>query len=556
MKSCVEMPFGISADEDVFLKASIALLCFFSLLLAMVLFLIAWLRNIQRRVELISKNTCSLPLVISDKRNSWKHLTGVAACGPLGLDGDDPPSADSPQKPFGISTTQEEEDRMSVQDFNVKEETVSNDTKDASCIENVCKRSGAQQSSGKHVKDGKLKKVYMSLKTPTNHIYEKRHVDSSRVGLGQGQCAGDGEVPQMNYDKCEGRKASQENQKDNTDEDDQGYLVIIHSDESAGLSEGAENEMPPHEDESLYLIPVESESEENGRHKKETESGEPLDGKVKADDMSKKDGRVSSRDVLHEDKYENLSTQHVGKLTTFGHNAIADVQQSNSGETSIRSGISKSADEDGYGYLLVKHVEDRAAIGGKADTDIPADLSQAGGVPESSRPMDPSYGDDDNYEYITTREVNDLSGSPNNDAFKLQKKAEPSPNSSTKDSHDYLTDVDEREANNTNYKAEPGAESATEDFHDYLNVIHKTSEQGNTTDQIYADVQNNNNNCNVGASSIVCYVNQEVVQNGPGYSDDFPVYANNEVQRGSSVCYDNPTFYDESPIYDNDKVNV
>ena len=36
MKSSVELPFGISADEDFFLKASMALLCFFSLLLGVV----------------------------------------------------------------------------------------------------------------------------------------------------------------------------------------------------------------------------------------------------------------------------------------------------------------------------------------------------------------------------------------------------------------------------------------------------------------------------------------------------------------------------------------
>ena len=107
-------------------------------------------------MERISKNNCSLLLVVSEKRNSWKHFTGGAAAnGPLGLDGDDPSSADLTQKSSGISMAQEEEDRKSVQDFNVKEETVSNDTKDASCLENACETSVAQLSCGKLVKDGK-----------------------------------------------------------------------------------------------------------------------------------------------------------------------------------------------------------------------------------------------------------------------------------------------------------------------------------------------------------------------------------------------------------------
>lgn len=582
MKSCVEIPFGISIDEDFVFQVSLVLLCFFSSLLLLILFLIVWLGKIQHRVASISKNTCSLPLVISNKkapadsnkRNSCNHFTGAVAYGPLGFDGDEPRS-DLQETSFVSSVTQGE-DGKSDHDSNTQEKTISSDIEDAAYHQNVDDSSTTQHSSCDHperyVTNGKLRRMYMSLKSTKDNIYSKPCVDLSRVEFGQGECSADGGVTEMNCDERQRGKDSQERQKDSTNEDDHGYLLVIHSNKATGLSDGAENEAPPHEDESLYLIPMETESKEK---RAETHS----DGRVKADDVSEKDARVSSLDNLEEDKYGYLSSQHVGKLTTFGHNVVSDFQQTHPGEKIKRNGISKSADEDGYGYLLVQHVEDVAANGDKAGTNIPVCLSQAGGIPESGGPVDPSYEDENSYDYITAREVKDWSRSPDSDASKLQKnyatgRAEPGAESATEESHDYLTVVHEREENNSNNKVEPGALSTTEDCHDYLTVIHEranevedtdsedsqlTTGQENTTDQIYADINDNNNNYNAGAHSEVIYVNQEIVPNvgaGVDYPDDVPLYANNEFQQESFTCNDNPAFYDESPIYDNDMINV
>lgn len=588
MKSCVEIPFGISIDEGFVFQASLVLLCFFSSLLLLVLFLIVWVRKIQHRVASISKNTCSLPLVISNKeaansnkRNSWNRFTGAVAYGPLGLDGDEPRS-DLQETSF-VSSVAQGEDGKSVHASNTQEKTskISSDIEDAAYLQNVDDNSTTQHSSCDHaeryVANRKLRKMYMSLKSAKDNTYEKPCVDSSKVQFCQGESSSDGDVTETKDDGRQRGKPAQEGQKDSTNEDDHGYLVVIHSDKSTELPAGAENETPPREDESLYHIPMETESEEK-RHQNEKKGAEThSDGKVKKDYVSKTDGRESPLDNLEEDKYGYLSSQHVGTLTTFGHNVVSDFQQTHPGEKMARNGIPKSADEDGFGYLLVQHVEDAAANDDNAGTNILVYRSQAGGIPESGGPVDPSYEDENSYDYITAREVKDWSRSPDSDVSKFQKnyatgRAEPGAESSTEENHDYLTVVHERKENNSNNKVEPGTDSSTEDYHDYLTVIHEranevedtdskdsqlTTEQENTTDQIYADINDNNNNYNAGAHSEVIYVNQEIVPNvgaSVGYPDDVPLYANNEFQQESFTCNDNPAFYDESPIYDNDAV--
>lgn len=548
MKSCVENPFGISIDENFVFQASVVLLCFFSSLLLLILFLIFWLRKIKHRVDNVSKNTCSLPLVISNKEapsdlnkiNSWNHFTGAAAYGPLGFDGDEPRS-DLQETSF-VSSVAQGEDGKSDHGSKTQEKTTSSDIEDAAYLQNVDDSSTTQQSScdhpERHVTNGKLRKTYMSLKSAKDNTYAQPCVDSSQVQFCQGESSVDGDVTEMKGDRRQREKSSQEGQKDRTNEDDHGYLVVIHSDIST------ENEIPPHEDESLYLIPIKTESEEKRLHNEEKRAETHSDGRVKADGVYNKDGQVSPLDNLEEDKYGYLSSQQVGTLTTFGHNAhvVSDFQQTHPGEKMKRNGISKSADEDGYGYLLVQHVEDAAA-----NNDTPVYRSQAGGNSESGGPVDPSYEDENSYDYITAREVKDWSRSPVSDAAKLQK--------------NYVTG-----------RAEPGAESSTEGCHDNLTVIHEraneakdtdskdsqlTTERKNTTDQIYANINENNSNDNAETQSEVIYVNQEIVANvgaSVDYPDDVPIYANREVQQESSMCNDNPFVYSESPIYDNNNM--
>ncbi|XP_020626332.1 uncharacterized protein LOC110063674 [Orbicella faveolata] len=508
MKTCEEMLFGISIDEQVLFKASLVLLCFLSLLLILISILIVWLRKIQRQIIGLTKNTCSLPLVISaanfEETNSWKNLVGSAAYGPSSSDGDGPRS-DLPQETSFDSSLAPGNDEKPVHGSNTKEGSIASDKNNGTNVQNVDDSLGAHHStsndSEQNIKGGKLKKDYMSLKCAKDHTYAKPDADSSRV------------ESKMGCDERQNGKALNEEENDDSHEDNHGYLVVIHSDKSSALSEGTENESPPHEDESSYLIPIESKMEENGHHKMESKNETESEGKSKVNGVSKLDDRVSPLDDLEEGKYGNLSSQPVGKLTTFGHNAAFQQTQ---------PGVSKDVDEDDSGYLIVQHVEGGAA--GKAGTNIPVGQFQAGGTSENDGPVNASHGDDNSYEYIPTKYW-----------------------SEPVDNYDSTTGIDK-----------PVANSSAEGNHEYLTVVHETEvdskEQEYSTDQIYSVIHDSNNNNNAGVQSEVIYVNESVVQNlGVECLDDVPVYANNEAQQQSSMCNDNAAFckVDESPLYDN-----
>ena len=509
MKTCEEMLFGIPIDEDVLFKASLALLCFLSLLLILIWILIVWLRKIQRRVVGLTKNTCSLPLVISsknaehfEKKNSWKNLVGSAAYGPLRSDGDGPRSDLLQETSFDNSLATGKDEKC-VHGSYTQQESIASAKNDASNVQNV-----DSNHSEQNIKGDKLKKDYMSLKGTKDHTYAKPGVDSSRA------------ESEMGCDERQNGKALNEGKNDDTHEEDHEYLVVIHSDKPSALSEGTENEMHPHEDESLYLIPIESKPEENGHHKMESKNGTESEGKSKANGVSKIKDRVSPLDDPKEDKYGYLFSQHVGKLTTFGHNA--EFQQT-------QLGVSKHVNEDDSGYLIMQHVEDGAA--GKAGTNIPLGQFQAGGISQKDGPVNTGHGDDNSYDYVQTKywtepvDNNDSKHQRNNPTGKDK----PVTNSSADDNHEYLTVAHEREVNSS-------------------------KEQEHSNDQIYSIIPDSNNNNNAGVQSEVVYVNQNSVQNPVvDYSDDVPVYVNSEAHQQNATGNDNRAFcdVDESPLYDN-----
>ena len=495
MKTCEEMLFGISIDEHVLFKASLVLLCLLSLFLILISILIVWLRKIQRQIVYLTKNTCSLHLVVSnfEEKNSWKNLVGSAAYGPWSSDGDGLRSNLPNETSFDSSLAQENEAKSVHGSSNTQDEAMAGDNNNASNVQNIDDSSAAHYStsndSEQNTKGDKLKKDYMSLKGATNHTYANPGADASQM------------ESKMGCDQRQNGKALKEEKNQDTHEDDHGYLVVIHSDKSSALSEGTEDETPPHEDESLYLIPIESKPEEDRHHKIETES----DGKSMRNGVSNIDDSVSPLDDLEE--YAYPSSQHVGKLTTFGH--TVEFQQT-------QPGFTKDADVDDSGYLIVQHAECSAS--GKAGTSIPVGPFQAGGTSENDGLLNATHGDDNNYEYIPTKDWTEL--------------------------------VDNSDS--TTGKAKPVTNSSGEDNHGYLTVGHETEvnsskEEEHFTDQIYCIIHDGNNNNNAVVQSEVAYVNQNVVQNlGVDRSDDVPVYANNDAPHQTSFCN-----VDESPLYDN-----
>ena len=475
-------------------------------------------------------DTCSLPLVISnkeaansDKSNTWRNIDSAVSYGPVGEDGDGP-SSGLQETSFGSSMAQDEK----------------NGIEDASYIQMVHDNPPIQHSPSDHAEqdqtDGNRKR-YMSLKSAK----EDNQYATPGEGFAQEECS---EVCERERNE---RQRNTNGVKDSErNEDDHGYLVVFHSDKSTGLPQGAENE-PPYEDESQYLIPVETGPKEERNRKEEKRTGTHSKGKEEASDVLKTENdRLSPTDNLDEDKYGCLSSQHASvNLGTFGNYAVSEFQDTQPGEMFKRSGISQSADEDGYGYLLVQHVENSAANVDKAGTKVPVNQAHAGGISKSGGQMDPDYEDGNNYDYIAVQEMKNWSGSPDNTASKLQENNATCPESSTEDNHDYLTVVHEREVDEK-YAGRDNLHSTTE------------QERQNTTDQIYANVHDKNNDyskMSAGARSELIYVNQEDVQN---VGDDFPIYANSEVQQDPAMRNYNPAFdyEDENPIYDNEIMDV
>ena len=500
MKTCEEVFFGISIDKHVLLKASLALLCFLSLLLILISILAVWLRKIQRQLVCLTKNICSLPLVISNKkaatfkkRHSWKSLVGVNSYGLLGFDGDRPRSELYRETSFDNSLAPED-DGKSLHDSKTQEEV------DGSPAAHYSTSNHPQMNTRGNYK---LEKDYMSLKNlkgVKEHTYATPCAKSPRL--------------KNKMERDVRQNGRNEKQTNDTHKEDNEYLVVIHSDKSPALSAGTETETPPREDESLYLIPIESKPEENGHQKMERKTGTEFEEKSKANGVSKNDGRLSPLDDPEKGKYGYIPGQRVGKLTTFGHND--DFQQT-------QPEFSKDSDEDDSGYLILQHVEGGAS--GKAGTSIPVGPFQAGGTSESERPVNPCRGDDNSYEYIQTK---DWTGPVDNSDSKVQKnnpigKGKPVPNSLSEDNHDYLTAVHEKEVNSS-------------------------KEQEHSTDRIFSIIHDSNNNNNAGVQS------EFGVQNlGVEYSDDGAVYDNKDAQQQSSMCNDNPAScnVDESPLYDN-----
>jgi len=443
MKSCEAiLLFGISIDGHVIFKASLFILSFLSLLLISISILIVWLRKIQCRVDGLTKNTCSIPLVISRKRaanferkNSWKDLLVSAAYGPLSTDRDGQPSDLPVETSFGSSLAQGN-DGKSLHGSNTQQGSINSNKNEASNAENVDDSSAGHErmsdNSEQNIKGDKLKRDYMSLKSAKDHTYAKPSADSTQV------------ESELRCDERQNGNALSEGKNDETHLDDNEYLVVIHSDKSSALSEGTENKMSPHEDESSYLIPIDSKAEKNGHHKIATING-----------------------TENEDK---------SKASTFEHNAEFQKTQ---------PGVSKHRDEDDYGYLIVQQAEANGA-GGKAGTNNQVEQLQSRGISsQSDGPVNPGHGDENNYEYIQMKywtkpvDNNDSKQQRNNATGQVK----PLTNSSAEDDHEYLNVVHEREVNSS-------------------------KEQENSTEQIYSIIHDSNNNNNSGVQSEVHYVNQ------------------------------------------------
>ena len=355
MKTCEEMLFGISIDEHILFKASLALLCFLSLVLMLISILIIWLKKIQRQIVGLTENTWSLPLLTSktkaencEEQNSWTNLWSSAVYELSSFDGDGPRSDLIQETSFDNSLAQGN-DEKSVHDSNTQEESIASDNNNASNVQNVDDSSAAHHpmsnDSERDIKGGKLKKDYMSLKGARDHTYAKPGADSARV------------ESKMGCEECQNRKALNEQKNGDGHQDDHGYLVVIHSDESSALSDGTENEKPPYEDESSYLIPIqESKLKENGHHKMESKIGTEPEGKRKANGVSIIDDRVPPLDEKNDGP---VSPGH-GDYYSYAYMQTKDwteLVDHNNSTTGKAKPVTKSSTDYNHEYNAVHETE-------------------------------------------------------------------------------------------------------------------------------------------------------------------------------------------------------
>lgn len=560
METCWKSPFGILVDEEVIFIASLVITCLLSVLLMFILAVVFWLIKIRTRVDSISKHWsadfCRLevleqPLIFSnkdtadaDKSNSWKHTANSFAYGPCVLDEDE----DLKETSFGRSTAAAE-DEKSIHGLNIESETVANDTEEDSYIQIICDGSTIQNSSGDHPEkdatDTERLKTYMSLKGPKDDTYENLREGMAHVDSGQGE---------LNFNRGQDEKVFQGEQSLKTtngatdseelsNEYDHGYLVVVRSDKSSETSEEAEKGRPSHEDDSQYLLPVDSEPK--NKRNQEEEKGKESDPQGQGE-------RESLLDHPEEDKYGYLSTQNFGiRMETFGHSVVPEHQQTRNNEDKI----SKGDDEDRFGYLIVQHGGDSDAK--KESTSLTENpVFQNEGVQSSTGgQVAADDKNDDNYDYVTAQKVKDWTGSPDVNAsmqfqnINKQRDAtgitEPGNKTSAEDSNGYLAVIHHRED-----------DEKYPDRNDHRGHSTTGQENQDTTEQIYATIQDNNNDCNkmpTDANSEAIYVNQDTIQKvADENTDDLHIYANSDVQQDTSQFSTSLDDVDESPIYDND----
>ena len=538
-------------DENLIFIALLVLLCVLALLLVLIVSVTIWLAKLRNRVNSISnrwKDFCRLevteqPLIFSNKDTSgsnrsdpWKRLTSSNAYAPWIVSGD----VDLKETSFGCSTTVAEDER-SIHGINIGNEIKVSDKEEDSYIQIIGDGPTIKDSPGDQPEKNGIevkRKMYMSLKGAKADTYANLREEMTEVDSGKGEKI---EISQ-NLKSTNGTLDGGGPQN----EYDHGYLVVFGSGKPSETSELAANGIPPREDayESQYLLPVDSQPKEIKNQEEGKEAGERFGGQNKAGDP----------------KRMSLTPKLPPRIVTFGPRAVPEIQKSQNDKAIELSEISKSNDEDSFGYLLVQH--DGNSEAKMLSGSLTENLALQRGTVQTPTDGGACVDDrnDDNYDYITSEKVKDWKGSPDvNNSVHVP--------GNDKESH-------------PNGKPKTDTKPSDEDGNGYLAVIHDSSiddkqqperhdsrghitiGQGHqdSTDDIYATIQDNNNDPNkepAPANPEAIYVNQDNIQSAAEENtEDTHIYANSDVQEDSSLFDIAAQDIDKSPIYDNDIMKV
>lgn len=546
MATCLTL-FRVPIDENVAFIASVGLLCVLVLLLVLIVGVDIWLNKLRARVNSVSgrwKDFCRLEITEqslmfsnkdtsdSDRSNPWRSLTTSNAYTPWIVNED----GDSKETSFGCSTTVVE-DGKSINGINIGNETMASEKEEESYIQIIADGPTIKDSpADKPEKNGMdvKKKMYMSLKGAKADTYANLREEMTEMDSGQGK---EHELS-LDLKSSNGVLGGKEPQN----EYDNEYLVVFASGKPSETSELAANGIPPHEDtyESQYLLPMDPQPKEIRKQEEGKETGERFGGQSKAGDP----------------KCMSLTPKLPPRLATFGPRAAPEIQNSQNDKAIELNEMSKSNDEDGFGYLLVQH------DGNSEAKRLSATLTQNLPLqPESVKTSTVGRAcvddkNEDNYDYVTSEKVKDWKGSPdviasvqvpgNGKESHPNGKSKPDAKPSEEDSNGYLAVIHDSTADDKQH-----AERDDPRGHNTIGQGHQDS-----TDNIYATIQDNNNDQNkepVPTNPEAIYVNQDNIQSvAEENTEDNHIYANSDVQQDSSLFDISAQDIEKSPIYDND----
>lgn len=298
---------GIPIDVEFVFIFSVALLSVLLFLLMFIVVLILWVRKIRHRVEK------AIQAGTSEKKIFSPFINNAFAYSDVDMKEDE---TDFNQTLFEVNGSN----------------TVAEGSENGPCSK-ITDSEGLVSSSGHEQGAQSCKvKIYKSLKNPTATDYAKLYEET----LTKNACSedaedfihnetdatneqdylvligGDAEQTAKKLQESQGKaqqsgnasKILNNNKVDGLVDDDtpqneyeNEYLAVIHSETTSALSEGAKNVMPQHEDESAYLVPIETLSTEKQQRRQEKDDERHSERKPKASGSLETDKRAQASAV-------------------------------------------------------------------------------------------------------------------------------------------------------------------------------------------------------------------------------------------------------------------
>ena len=371
------MPFGVAINEDLVFLSSLVLLCLLSLLWMFITVVILWLRKIQLRIDKAAKAFKSW----KQDASSWPHINNAFAYSAEDMNDND---TDFRQRSFECLET-EREHAVLMNGLNKEPSGLDDipiDEADSAAAFSTKGPSEKNMESGKQTPAGinyaKLREdsertlclddegdlingkheTVITLQNTSNQT-DITDDDDYAVLIGENkEQSGEGqrsEVQHMGKDPAVLKDTNIDGLMDvdaPQNENENEYLAIIHPDEALRLTESPVNTLPRLEEESEYLIPIETALAEKRHQKQEKDSEIHSEIKHKAKAVLERLERVA------------LLPVNTPAIDEYGHlppTENTEKPAKNPGNQSIASGIAAKGvhlrpgnEEENYDYITTR----------------------------------------------------------------------------------------------------------------------------------------------------------------------------------------------------------